>query len=237
MGIFRCVLVAAAIALVPDPLQGQAKTGIDIVAVSPDRAKVLLENDHVRVVEYSLQPGQRDQPHTHPAKVSYVKSGGTLRVHPDGAPPFTVADTAGHVVWGNVTPRHFVENTGTTPVSILLFEVRGVKGQAAPPVQDPAVVNPASISVKLDHESVRVMEAVLPPGFKEVQHTHPPYVMYIVGGGKVRLHSADGRWRDSEFKTGDVFFSDGITHWAENTGTSTIKVLLVEIRKRRATDE
>src|SRR5687768_3797287 len=97
---------------------------------------------------------------------------------------------------------------------------------------DPAVVNPTSITVRLANDSVRVMEAVLPPGFKEVMHTHPPYVMYILEGGKVRLHMADGRWRDSEFKAGDVFYSDRITHWAENTGTSTIRVLLVELRRK-----
>ena len=97
---------------------------------------------------------------------------------------------------------------------------------------DPAVVNPTSITVRLANDSVRVMEAVLPPGFKEALHTHPPYTMYIIAGGKVRLYSADGKWRDSEFKAGDVFYSDRITHWAENTGTSTIRVLLVELRRK-----
>jgi len=97
---------------------------------------------------------------------------------------------------------------------------------------DPAIVNPTSITVKLANDSVRVMEAVLPPGFKEALHTHPPYAMYIIAGGKVRLYSADGKWRDSEFKAGDVFYSDRVTHQAENTGTSTIRVLLVEIRRK-----
>jgi hypothetical protein len=54
--------------------------------------------------------------------------------------------------------------------------------------------------------------------------------MYIVDGGKVRLHSADGQVRDSEFKPGNVFYSNPITHRAENTGTTTIRVLLVELK-------
>ena len=97
--------------------------------------------------------------------------------------------------------------------------------------QDPAAVNPASITVKLDNDTVRVMEAVLEPGYKEKLHHHPAYVMYILTGGKVRLHMSDGRTRDSEFKTGDVFFSAPITHWAENTGTTTIRVMLVELKR------
>ena len=96
--------------------------------------------------------------------------------------------------------------------------------------QDPAAVNPSSITVKLENDSVRVMEAVLPPGYQEKMHTHPAYVMYITSGGKVRLHMADGRTRESEFKTGDVFFSEPVTHWAENIGATTIRVMLVELK-------
>ena len=96
--------------------------------------------------------------------------------------------------------------------------------------QDPAVVNPTSITVRLENDSVRVMEAVLEPGFREKLHAHPAYVMYVLSGGKVRLHYTNGQTRDSEFKEGAVFYSEPVTHWAENTGTTTIRVLLVEIR-------
>jgi len=98
--------------------------------------------------------------------------------------------------------------------------------------QDPAVVNSTSITVKLENDSVRVMEAVLKPGFREKPHAHPGYVMYVLSGGKVRLHYPDGQSRDSEFKAGAVFYSDPVTHWAENTGTTTIRIMLVELKKQ-----
>ena len=98
--------------------------------------------------------------------------------------------------------------------------------------QDPAVVNPTSITVKLENDSVRVMEAVLEPGFKEKVHAHPGYVMYVLSGGKVRLHYPDGTSRDSEFKDGAVFYSEPVIHWAENTGTTTIRVMLVELKRK-----
>ena len=41
---------------------------IDPLAVSPDSFKLLLENEFVRVLEYQLQPGDKDNWHTHPAK-------------------------------------------------------------------------------------------------------------------------------------------------------------------------
>ena len=115
-------------------------------------------------------------------------------------------------------------------VAVLVLGIAFPATAQVPRDLDPAVVNPTSIKVLLENDSVRVMDAVLPPGYKERLHRHPPYVMYILSGGKVRLNSATGQTRDSEFTAGDVFYSDGVTHWAENTGTSTIRVLLVEMR-------
>jgi len=201
----------------------------DPVSASPGMYKVLLENDQVRVVEYSVKPGERDQPHTHPPKVSYVASGGSLRITLRDT-SFVTNDSTGKVTWRGSVPRHYAENVGSSPVRIVLFEVKRIDGEVASPDQDPARVNPSSITVKLENDSVRVMEALIPPGFKEKQHTHPPYAMYILSGGNIRMHYPDGTTRDAEMTTGAALFSDKTTHWAENTGSSTIRVLLVELR-------
>ncbi len=231
-GFVLATMVAVAFA-VPDCALSQDNISIDPVEVSPDKYKVLLKNDNVRVVEYSLNPGERDNWHTHAPKASYVLSGGLLRIIlPDSSSSFNSDETTGHVGWSNAVPRHAAQNIGTTPIRIVLVEPkRGSVFVTASPNEDPAVVNPTSITVRLENDAVRIMEAVLPPGFKERLHKHPGYVMYILDGGSVRLHMADGRTRDSEFKAGNVFYSDPITHWAENIGTTTIRVLIVELRR------
>lgn len=95
---------------------------IDAVAAAPDLFKVLLENDHVRVIEYQLAPGEKDAPHTHPPKVSYILAGGRLRIHPAQGEPFDADEVAGEVSWDDARAWHFVENIGETPVRILLVE-------------------------------------------------------------------------------------------------------------------
>jgi len=208
----------------------QQSQAIDPVSVSPDKYKVLLENEAVRVVEYSLKPGEKDNPHTHPPKVSYVLSGGSLRITQDSS--FVSNDSTGEVTWRGAAPRHFVQNVGATPVRILLFEIKSVELPRVSYAKDPARVNPASIAVKLENDSVRVMIADLPVGYQEKMHSHTPYVMYILGGGRVRMHMEDGQTREAELNTGDVMFSNPVTHWAENIGKTPIKVLLVEIRRK-----
>jgi len=59
---------------------------------------------------------------------------------------------------------------------------------------------------------------------------HPAYVIYVIAGGKFRNHSADGTVTEAEFRTGDVIYRDPITHWAENIGSTTIRLELVELK-------
>lgn len=96
--------------------------------------------------------------------------------------------------------------------------------------QDPLIVNAKTIVLKLENSRVRVLEATLKPGDKEKTHSHPAYVVYVIEGGKVRNHGADGTVNETEFKTGDVIYRDPLTHWAENVGNTTIRLELVELK-------
>lgn len=98
------------------------------------------------------------------------------------------------------------------------------------PAQDPAVVNAKTIRVKLENSRVRVLEAILQPGDKEQLHSHPASVIHVIAGGKVRNHSADGKATETELSTGDTLYRDPLTHWAENIGTTTIRLILVELK-------
>jgi quercetin dioxygenase-like cupin family protein len=96
--------------------------------------------------------------------------------------------------------------------------------------QDPVQVNAKTIALKLENPRVRVLEATIKPGDKENTHSHPAYVIYVIAGGKFRNHAADGAVTDGEFKTGDVIYREPVTHWAENTGNTTIRLVLVELK-------
>ena len=96
--------------------------------------------------------------------------------------------------------------------------------------QDPLKVNSNTIVLRLENARVRVLEATLKPGDKEKVHSHPAYVIYVIEGGKVRTHGTDGAVVEADFKAGDVIYRDPVTHWAENVGTTTIRLELVELK-------
>jgi beta-alanine degradation protein BauB len=97
-------------------------------------------------------------------------------------------------------------------------------------MQDPVVVNPKIIALKLDNARVRVFEATLKPGDKENPHSHPATVVYVIEGGKFRNHSKDGTVTDVELKAGEVLYRDPLTHWVENTGNTTLRLAVVELK-------
>ncbi|HJS23462.1 MAG TPA: cupin domain-containing protein [Pyrinomonadaceae bacterium] len=118
-------------------------------------------------------------------------------------------------------------------VLVLMLLVTGIARSDASVTreQDPLIVNSKTIALKLENPRVRVLEAMLKPGDKEQTHSHPAYIIYVIEGGKFRNHAIDGTVTDGEFKTGDVIYRDPMTHWAENTGDTTIRLVLVELKK------
>lgn len=117
-------------------------------------------------------------------------------------------------------------------VLVLVLLVTGIARSDASVTreQDPLIVNSKTIALKLQNERVRVLEATIKPGDKEQTHSHPAYVVYVIEGGKFRNHATDGTVTDGEFKTGDVIYRGPVTHWAENIGDTTIRLVLVELK-------
>ena len=104
-------------------------------------------------------------------------------------------------------------------------------GCSAVAAQDPATVNAKMIKVKLENDRVRVLEATLAPGDKEQLHSHPASIIYVVSGGTIRNHASDGTTKDTTYVAGDTIYREPLTHWAENIDTTTIHLMVVELKK------
>jgi beta-alanine degradation protein BauB len=95
----------------------------DPVKVAPHAFKERLNNAHVRVLEYSSKPGQKEGMHSHPAILLYVIQGGKLRsTTPDGTSK-EIDYKTGDVMWREAI-THTGENIGTTEMKSLLIEMK-----------------------------------------------------------------------------------------------------------------
>lgn len=97
----------------------------DPVKVAPKNFKVLLENDHVRVLDFHSKPGEKIPMHSHPGYVAYsiTGSGKTTFTFPDGK-TIEVPAKAGQTTWRDAE-THATEYTGKGETHVVLVELKG----------------------------------------------------------------------------------------------------------------
>ena len=96
---------------------------LDPVVVNAKMEHVRLENENVRVIEGLLQPGDKEQMHSHPAFVTYVIAGSRIRNNfSDGK--VVEADLKTGDVLFREPQTHWVENIGSTPLHFLVIELK-----------------------------------------------------------------------------------------------------------------
>ena len=114
------VLLLAATAMAQDP-----------VPTYPDNYKVLAENDRVRVLDFKLRKGAKENFHSHPAAVTYVLAPFKIRfIFPDGTTRIREAK-AGDVFFGEALV-HASENIGETDAHGILVEMKIASKASAP---------------------------------------------------------------------------------------------------------
>ena len=92
----------------------------DAVKTDPDKYKVVLENERVRVLEYRNKPGQKTKMHTHPdfvlqAMAPFKRRKLTL----SNGKTMTREFKGGEIVWMNAQ-SHIGENIGETDTHVLI---------------------------------------------------------------------------------------------------------------------
>lgn len=95
----------------------------DPTVTNPDHYRTLWENDLVRVLEYTDEPGDRTTPHDHPNSVMVTLSDFSRRLSA-GERTFDTSLTAGQAVW-LPAQRHCGENTGATSTHTILVDLKG----------------------------------------------------------------------------------------------------------------
>jgi quercetin dioxygenase-like cupin family protein len=96
---------------------------LDPVVVNAKMEHVKLENSRVRVIEGVLQPGDREQMHSHPAFVTYIVSGSKIRNHFADGKVLEAELNTGDTLWRD-PQTHWIENIGTTTLHFILVELK-----------------------------------------------------------------------------------------------------------------
>jgi len=107
------------------------------LTVAPDMYRLLFENERVRVLECTFQPGQKIGQHSHPDHSVYVAEAGTIRIHkPDGSYVDVVLEL-GQVIW-IPAETHWGENIGSSVIRLVVTELKEAPAVHAHEMESPA---------------------------------------------------------------------------------------------------
>jgi beta-alanine degradation protein BauB len=103
----------------------------DVVKVSPETHRVLLENPQVRVLDVRVKPGEKVAMHSHPAGVLYYLSDAKLKItYLDGNTEEREVK-AGTAVWSEAV-THAAENVGATELHEVHTELKETAKKPGP---------------------------------------------------------------------------------------------------------
>jgi quercetin dioxygenase-like cupin family protein len=98
----------------------------------PEHAKVLFENERVRVIETVLKPGDKSAMHSHPANVIYAVTAAKAKFTDAEGKTSEKELAAGQTVWSEPV-KHAVENTGQAEARVLNVELKGLAAKTETP--------------------------------------------------------------------------------------------------------
>jgi beta-alanine degradation protein BauB len=136
--------------------------------------------------------------------------------------------------------RSYVAGLLTGVVVTGAIGIAGMRATAAPAEASPQATAPAAapasmakpgVRVLLENDQVRVREVTFAPGSGDT-HTHPwAHVGVILTKGQLAFADAGKPEEVVNFEAGSAGFREAkVTHLARNPGTTTMKVIEVEVK-------
>lgn len=212
----------------------QQKPG-DSVVVDPDHHRVVLENEHLRVIEARASRGAASQMHSHPPFVfiSLDAARGKFGL-PDGKS--MIFDTnPNQVVWFGDGLQHSWELIGGE-VNVIGVEIKSAApgGTKPAPVvrraDDCVTVDPDVHHVMLENDHVRVFEARASKGRKSPMHSHVASLLVVTRKARMKGIAPNGNTGYLDFTPNQVlWFPNGMQHgWEVLEGE--LGVVVVEVK-------
>ena len=116
----RTIMLAACVVTLGVPLSSSAQ---DMAVTAGDQAKVVLDNDKVRVIQLDIAPGGKTGMHSHgDSLVVFLTGADATQTGADGTKTQRRTE-AGEVMWSEPV-THDTENTGKEAVRVLVVELK-----------------------------------------------------------------------------------------------------------------
>lgn len=225
MPLLAWVMLLLLASVVTVPVSAQAD--IDCIKVDPAHHKVVLENDQVRVVRWTVPVGDKTLNHSHPDSLNINLSDYNGRVTTPDGKVSEVHDRAGSSSW-RPSLIHVVENTGSTAMEGIIIEPKKPASVRPAGSADPVLVDPKHQKVEFENELIRVIRERQSGLFP--MHGHPDNVQVVLTDMNVSLTTGNGKPQTITAKSGEVNWRTATQHGGKNLAEKPFQQIIVEMK-------
>ena len=203
--------------------------------------EVLLENEHVILQRFVVEPGEWEGIHSHPGNQLYVHiKGGLWSGRLNGELTYTgPVDEDGSVGWMDPIPlsdEHNSGNTGDAPIDLIWVTLKNDAPIAVETDHKPLIYPNIPLESLLENDRVIVQRVQIEPDQWEGVHSHPGNQIFIYIKGGILSERLDSVQSPPEpfSKTGTVGWMDAvdlsIRHEYGNTGDNMIDLIWITLK-------
>ena len=225
-------LVAVAMICSSFAAYGAQTSAPSVVPIEQEPAhRLVLQNEHVRVFEVWLPPGDATLWHEHRHDGASVRlTDATVEDQPKDGEAETIGLHRGEVTYG-ATPSariHRVRNVGETTFHIVYVDLLTPHEVST----DRAITAAPDPRVVIENDRVRALRRNLAPGESTDMHVHASRGVGVpVNTGRLEISSPEGATRSVEVKAGAVqWIEAGTTHRLKNVGDAGIEIVDIELK-------
>ena len=218
---------------------GDADAGMQDVpgaaAAAPEHYSVEYENDAVRLLRVSYEPGETSALHSHPAHCAVAINGSSWRALPQEGEPGELDLEEGGVVCVEAG-AHRMENAGSETAEAILVEFKpgATAGSAQlPDAPDAVSADPDHYTVVHENDVARLLRIQYGPGETSAMHRHPANCAIWINDQPTRMEMPDGEMVENPAQeSGAVECGEGGAHLPTNMGEGPLELILVELKGR-----
>lgn len=195
---------------------------------------VVLDNEHVRVLKVTSNPGTRTRMHDHKMNrvMIYLQPGAQDFEFQDGKRS-SIQWKAGEPLWSPAAPMHIAVNKSPAPVTIVEIELKnkGTSAKAGANALDPVRVDPKRYKVEFENDQVRVVRVKLPGKQSIPMHEHATFrVTTNITPQDFRITAADGKATEVKRGPFEVAWGTPSRHKEENLAAEPFEAIMVELK-------
>lgn len=208
------------------------RAGEDILVLMPEKTQLVFENEYVRVLNITLEPGDKQPLHFGENRLIYALSNYTIKYY--------LEDDATEIPWNeggihwHEAGKHAVENVGETIADYLVIERKAIElSVESDGITETEVMiqDTEYATAVFENDYAHVVRVHLPAGSTIPEHDGINRLVYSLSDYTIRYTSEIKGTVETEFEAGDIHWHSPGVHSVENIGDSEASYIVFSLKQ------